>query len=166
MLQKMFLNEFEFELANTLKLLKAIPDDKLDYKLQPQLWSVAQLASHIAEIYNWYDLTFNMNEFAIDKYVYDKGDLTKAANIVAKLEENASKARLVLENLDETKLKDNWTMTHGGNVVFGPMTKLEVARGFLYNHLYHHRGQLTAYLRAAGCQIPALYGNAYQGPLG
>lgn len=37
MLKKAFLNEFEFELVNTHKLLSAIPDDKLEFKVQPQL---------------------------------------------------------------------------------------------------------------------------------
>ncbi|MCX8473596.1 MAG: hypothetical protein ORN85_08105 [Sediminibacterium sp.] len=72
----------------------------------------------------------------------------------------------MLENFDDTKLNEMWSMTSGGKVVFGPMSKIATARGFLFNHLYHHRGQLTVYLRAAGCQIPALYGNAYQGILG
>ncbi|MEY2916625.1 MAG: hypothetical protein RIS73_339 [Bacteroidota bacterium] len=162
MIKQALLSEFEHEAENTRKLLQAIPDTALDYKPQPHLWSVGQLASHIAEVYNWYDGTFNQDVFDMGTYKYDKGDISKASNIVAKFEENVAAARTVLANADETTFINVWRMQMGGHDLMPPMPKVVVVRGFLFNHLYHHRGELVAHLRATGNKIPGLYGPSYE----
>lgn len=162
MIKQALLGEFMHEAENTRKLLQAIPDSALDYKPQPHLWSVAQLASHIAEVYNWFDCTFNQDVFDMGSYKYDKGDVSKASNIVAKFEENFVAAKAVLENSDESKYMNNWHMQMGGQDLMPPMPKVVVARGFLFNHLYHHRGELISHLRATGNKVPGLYGPTYE----
>ena len=154
--------EFIFEAENTRKLLNAIPDEALDYKPQPQLWSIAQLASHIAEVYNWYKPTFNQDVFDMGSYQYDKGDISRAANIIAKLEENISDAKYVLENADENTFNNTWHMQMSGNDIMPPMPKHQVIRSLLFNHLYHHRGELISHLRASGNKVPGLYGSTYE----
>lgn len=161
MIKQGLLNEFDYEVENTRKLLKAIPDSALEYKSQPQLWSIAQLASHIAQVYNWFEDTFNVDEFDMATYKYDKGDITKAENIVAKFEENVVKARKVLENSDESTYFNNWSMGMNGQTFIGPAPRIAMVRGFLFNHLYHHRGEMVAYLRASGNKVPGLYGPTY-----
>lgn len=162
MIKQALLGEFEHEAENTRKLLQAIPDTALDYKPQPQLWSVGQLASHIAEVYNWFDPTFNQDVFDMGSYKYNKGDISKASNIVEKFEENVAAARKVLENADETAFMNMWHMQMGGKDIMPPMPKVVVARSFLFNHLYHHRGELVAHLRSTGNTIPGLYGPTYE----
>src|ERR1700755_1106484 len=98
MIVKTLLGEFMHEADNTRKILQAIPDSALNYKPAEHLWSTGQLASHIAEVYNWYDPTFNLDVFEMGEYKYDKGDISRAANIVNKFEENVKKAQAVLEN--------------------------------------------------------------------
>jgi uncharacterized damage-inducible protein DinB len=158
MMIKSLLGEFMHEAENTRKLLKAIPDSALDYKPSEKNWSIAQLASHIAEVYNWYDGTFNLDVMDMANYKYDKGDITKAANIVAKFEENVAKAQSVLENAKDETMMTPWKMVHGENEFMPAMPRIQVVRGFLFNHLYHHRGEMVAHLRAAGCKVPGLYG--------
>jgi len=162
MIKKALLGEFEHEAENTRKLLQAIPDAALDYRPQPHLWSVGQLASHIAEVYNWFDGTFNQDVFDMGSYKYDKGDISKASNIVAKFEENVAAARTVLENADEAAFMNVWHMQMGGQDIMPPMPKVVMVRSFLFNHLYHHRGELVAHLRAAGNTVPGLYGPNYE----
>ncbi len=162
MIKQALLGEMLYEADNTRKLLQAIPDSALDYRPQPQLWSVGQLASHIAECYNWFDGTFNQDVFDMGTYTYDKGDITKASNIVAKFEENLAKAKAVLENSDEATYFNEWRMQAGGNDLMPPMPRIQVVRGFLFNHLYHHRGELVAHLRASGNKVPGLYGPTYE----
>ena len=156
MIKQGLLNEFNYEAENTRKLLKAIPDSALDYRPQPHLWSIGQLASHIAEVYNWFPDTFQVDEFDMGTYKYDKGDISKAENIVAKFEENVTKAREVLENSDESTYMNNWSMVMGGNTLMPPAPRIAMVRGFLFNHLYHHRGELVAHLRASGHKVPGL----------
>lgn len=162
MIKQALLGEFMHEAENTRKLLNAIPDSALDYRPQPHLWSVGQLASHIAEVYNWFDATFNQDFFDMGGYKYDKGDISKASNIAAKFEENLAAAKTVLENWDESTAMNNWHMQMGGQDLMPPMPKVVVARGFLFNHLYHHRGELIAHLRASGNKVPGLYGPTYE----
>lgn len=162
MIKQALLGEFFHEAENTRKLINAIPDSALDYRPQPHLWSVGQLASHIAEVYNWFGATINQDVFDMGTYKYDKGDISKASNIVAKLEQNIAIAKEVLENADETKFMNMWHMQMGGNDIMPAMPKINVIRGFLFNHLYHHRGELVAHLRASGNKVPGLYGPTYE----
>ena len=134
----------------------------MDYRPQPHLWSIGQLASHIAEIYNWFDGTFNVDEFDMGTYKYDKGDISKAENIVAKFEENVANAREILENSDESQYFNNCSMTMNGQTVMQPRPRIAMVRGFLFNHLYHHRGEMVAHLRATGNLVPGLYGPTYE----
>jgi len=158
MIVQSFLAEFMHEAENTRKLLNAIPDSALDYKPGEKSWTTGQLASHIAEVYNWYDGTINQDVFDMGAYQYDKGDISKAGNIVAKFEENVKKAQTVLENAKDEDMMTTWRMQMGGNDIFPAMPRVTVMRGFLFNHLYHHRGELIVYLRATGNKVPGLYG--------
>ncbi|RKS98145.1 DinB family protein [Chryseobacterium defluvii] len=158
MIKQGLLGEFLHEAENTRKILKAIPNSALDWRPSEKNWTTAQLASHIAEVYNWYDATFNMDVFNMGAYQYDKGDISNIDHIVAKFEENVTKAQQVLENSDESTYFNEWKMEMDGNILFPPMPRIQVVRGFLYNHLYHHRGELVVYLRATGNKVPGLYG--------
>jgi uncharacterized damage-inducible protein DinB len=162
MMKQALMGEFQHEAENTRKLLSMIPDSALDYRPQPHLWSIGQLASHIAEVYNWYDPTFNQDAFEMGTYKYDKGDISKVSNILEKLEANLKKAQEAIEKSDEAQYMNNWSMTHDGNSVFPAMPKIQVIRGFLYNHLYHHRGEMISHLRASGNKVPSLYGPNYE----
>ncbi len=162
MLKQALLGEFMHEVENTRKLLSMIPDSALEYRPQPHLWSVAQLASHIAEVYNWYDGTFNQDFMDMSTYKYDKADITKVENILQKFEANVDKARAAIEKSDESQYMNTWTLQVDQTAIMPPMPKVQVIRGFLYNHLYHHRGELISHLRATGNKVPSLYGPNYE----
>ncbi|WBZ96191.1 DinB family protein [Chryseobacterium wangxinyae] len=146
------------EAESTRKLLKEIPDASLEFKPSEINWTTAQLASHISEIYNWYEVTFNQDVFDMGTYQYDKGDISKAENIVSKFEENVANAQQAIEKWDESTMMNDWKMEMDGNFIFPPMSKIQVIRSFLYNHLYHHRGELIVYLRSTGNKVPGMYG--------
>ena len=157
-MKEAFLAELKYEAGNTRKLLEAMTDESLGYKPDHKNWSMAQLASHIAETYNWYTDTFSTNNFDMGTYKYDKGEISKASNIVAKFEENLPKAIAALESVpDDSVFMETWAMSMGGQDLM-QMPRVQAIRTFLMNHLYHHRGQFTVYLRAAGCKVPGTYG--------
>ncbi|RYD96522.1 MAG: damage-inducible protein DinB [Sphingobacteriales bacterium] len=162
MIKQVLLGEFMHEAENTRKLLQAVPDAALDYRPQPFLWSVAELATHIATIYAWYEGVFSVDVFNFDQFHYEHPDYSKKDNILAKFEENFEKARQSIAASDENHYMKDWTMKHGDKVLIGPMQKMQAIRSFLYNHLYHHRGELVAHLRASGHKVPALYGPTYE----
>jgi uncharacterized damage-inducible protein DinB len=163
MIVQSLIGEFEHEVENTRKLLKAVPDSALNFKPSEINWSTGQLASHIAEVYNWYEPTFHQDVMDMAAYKYDKGDISKAENIVAKFEENVKAARSALERATDEIMFTNWTMVYGGiDPVFPVMPRIQVVRGFLFNHLYHHRGELVIHLRSTGNKVPGLYGPTYE----
>lgn len=165
MLVKSILGEFLHEAESTRKLLNAIPDSALNWKPSDTSWTTGQLASHIAEIYNWYPGTVHGSEFDMGTYKYDKGDITKASNIVAKFEENVKKAQASLESATDESMFENWKMVAGGQTLLPEMPRIQVMRGFLMNHIYHHRGEMIVYLRSTGNKVPGMYGPVFEDSL-
>lgn len=159
MIIQSLLGEFSFEVENTRKLLNAIPDSALSWKPAEKNWTTGQLASHIAEVFNWYEPTLHQDVMDMAAYKYDKGDISKASNIVAKFEENVLKAKDSLERATDESMFGEWKMVVGDQpALFPPMPRIQVVRSFLFNHLYHHRGELVVYLRATGNKVPSMYG--------
>ena len=162
MITQSLLAELQFEANNTRKLLDAIPDDVLTYKPNDFNWTIAELASHVAEVYNWWPVTLHENVLDLEQYKYDKGDITSMSHIKAKLEENITKAVESLTDYPDEKYMETWSMKMGEKEVMPPAPRIQVVRGFLMNHLYHHRGELVAFLRANGKPVPGLYGPSYE----
>lgn len=158
MIVQSLLGEFQHEAENTRQMLKAIPDSALNWKPSEKNWTTAQLASHIAEIYNWFEYTLKLSTFDMATYKYDKGDISKASNIVAKFEDNMQKARYALESTTDADMMENWKMVMGDQPLLPEAPRIQMLRGFVMNHLYHHRGELVIYLRATGNKVPAIYG--------
>lgn len=154
--------EFEHEVSNTRKLLQAVPEKDLDYKPAETSWTMGELAQHIATIYYWYVGTLNQDVYDITAGHLERGDTNDIKATLALFESNVEKARNALKSLTEDKLQDNWIMKAGEKVVLGPMPRGVVARGFLFNHIYHHRGEMIVYLRATGNKVPGLYGPTYE----
>jgi uncharacterized damage-inducible protein DinB len=162
MITQSILGELQFEAENTRKLFDAIPDDVLEYKANDFNWTLAGYASHIAEIYNWWEATLRDNIFEMSTYKYDRGDISNMKSLKATLEQNIAKAVKSLENYPEERWMEIWTMQMNGKDLMPPMPRIQVVRGFMMNHLYHHRGEIVAYLRANGKPVPGLYGPSFE----
>lgn len=162
MLLQDLLGEFEHEVENTRKLLHAVPQKDLHYKPAPISWTMGELAQHIATIYHWYigALTKDVYDVAADGL--QRGDPHDIAATLDLFERNVAEARKALQGSTDESLQQPWTMTSGSRTVLGPMPRSIVARGFLFNHIYHHRGELVIYLRATGNKVPGLYGPTYE----
>lgn len=155
-------DEFEHEVTNTRKLLQAVPEKDLGYKPADISWTMGQLAQHIATIYHWYAGTLTQDVYDMATDHLERGDVNDINATLALFENNVEKARVALRSLTEQKLQDNWTMKFGEKVILGPLPRGTVSRGFLFNHIYHHRGELVVYLRATGNKVPGMYGPTYE----
>ncbi|MES2650723.1 MAG: DinB family protein [Bacteroidota bacterium] len=156
------IQEFENEVNNTRKLLQAIPEKDLGYKPSEISWTMGELAQHIATIYYWYVGTFNMDVYDITADHLERGDTNDIKATLALFESNVEKARTAFQSLTEQKLQEDWIMKAGEKVVLGPLPRRIVLRGFLFNHIYHHRGEIIVYLRATGNKVPSIYGPTYE----
>lgn len=158
---KSLLDEFEHEVTSTRKLLLAVSQKDIDYRPAPTSWTMGELAQHIATIYYWYvgTLTEDVYDMAADRIQRgDPGDIQATVDL---FEKNVESARAALHSISDEKLQDLWTMKSGDHTLIGPMPRGVVVRSFLFNHVYHHRGEMIVYLRATGNKVPGLYGPTY-----
>jgi len=156
------IQEFEHEVNNTRKFLAAVPEKDLAYKPSEVSWTMGELAQHIATIYYWYVGTFTQDVYDLSKDHLERGEPSDLEATLALFERNVEKAREAFKSLTEENLKDDWTMKVGDRVMVGPLPRVVVMRSFLYNHIYHHRGELVIYLRATGNKVPSIYGPTYE----
>lgn len=162
MILKHWLQEFEQEASNTRKLLQSVPQKDLSYRPADISWTMGELAQHIATIYYWYVGTLTQDTYDIAADHLERGSPNNIRETLTLFENNVEKARETLTSLKEEQLSDEWTMKAGNKVLMGPMPRAIVARNFLFNHLYHHRGEMIVYLRATGNKVPGLYGPTYE----
>ncbi len=160
MIVQSLINEFNYEAESTRRLLSAIPDSALDFKVTNHelSWTTAQLASHIVNIYSWYEPTLHQPSLDMANFGFVPYDIDNMKSILTRFEENVVKARAAVERTTEEILAQSWSMTVGERVVIPPTPKVAVMRSFLMNHLYHHRGEMIVYLRSSGNIVPGLYG--------
>ncbi|TCZ68293.1 DinB family protein [Flaviaesturariibacter aridisoli] len=162
MLLQSLQGEFEHEVKNTRKLLEAVPAGKTGFTITDFGWTMGQLAQHIATIYHWYAGTLKLDAYDPGAENLQRPDPSDIEATRVLFEKNVSEAREALHSICEEDLFRNWTMRNKGQTIVPPTPRIQVARGFLFNHLYHHRGELVIYLRAAGVKPPGLYGPTYE----
>lgn len=162
MIVQALIQEFEHEVTSTRKLLQAVPAKDINYKPSPISWTMGQLAQHIATIYYWYvgALTEDVYDLAADNL--ERGDVADIQATIALFEKNVEKARAALKTVTEESLQTPWTMKSGEHTVLGPLPRVTVTRSFLFNHIYHHRGEMMVYLRSTGNIVPSIYGPTYE----
>lgn len=158
--------EFENEVKSTRRLLQAVPEKDLSYKPSPTSWTMGELAQHIATIYYWYAGTLTQDEYDMAADHLERGSTDDIEATRELFEKNVEKAREALKSVTEESLQQSWTMKAGERTLMGPFPRGSVARGFLFNHIYHHRGEMIVYLRATGNKVPGLYGPTYEESVG
>ncbi len=156
--KKAFLGELDQENASTRKLLEVIPMEHAQWKPHDKSMTLIQLATHIAEIGAWVRSTLEKSEIDFAKGDYVPPQIpTNTAELLALHDRCSSDAVACLQSVDEEVFNENWTMRNGEEVYF-TMPKVAVIRIWTCNHLYHHRGQMTVYLRMLGIKVPGMYG--------
>jgi uncharacterized damage-inducible protein DinB len=162
MLLKTLIDEFEYEVKSTRRMLEAVPQKDLLYKPSPISWTMGELAQHIATIYYWYTGTLTTDAYDLSKDSLERGDIYDIRATLELFESNVQKAREALNSISDEDLTKPWTMMIGEQTVLGPLPRIVAARGFLFNHIYHHRGEMVVYLRATGNKVPGMYGPTFE----
>ena len=150
------LPEFDQEMANTRKTLERVPDNKLDYKPDPKSMSMAQLASHIAEMCGWLPAMVQNSKLDIPAD-YKPFLATSRKQLLDLFDKNVAASRAALAGLEDSAFMQDWSLSFAGNTMF-TLPRIAVYRSMTMNHVIHHRAQLTVYFRLNGVPVPALYG--------
>ena len=159
-ISQMFLPEFDHEAANTRKTLDRVPDDKWDWKPHPKSGTLGWLAGHVATLNDWVTTTIKTDQLDFAPVSGPKYEQPKTRNhkeLLEVFDRVTAEARAAIAGVSDEALMKPWTLLMGGQVLF-TMPRAAVLRGFGFNHLIHHRGQLTMYLRTLDIPVPALYG--------
>lgn len=154
------LPEFDHEMAGVRKTLERIPEDKLDWTPHEKSMSFRGLATHVSNMPRWATMTMVEESFDMAP---EGGEQIKeepvdsVADALAKLDENVAAARAAIAEASDEAMMTPWALLSGGHEIF-KMPRVAVLRSMIMNHLIHHRGQLTVYLRLNDVPLPALYG--------
>jgi uncharacterized damage-inducible protein DinB len=148
--------EMKHESSMTKKILEKVPMDKKDWKPHEKSMTLGRLASHVAEITHWVSDILNRSEFDFMKD-YKSNNADTNDDLMKIYQEKLDKALEDLSKVNEEDLKKHWVAKSGGQVYYD-LPKGVALRGWAYNHLYHHRGQLSVYLRLLDIPVPGMYG--------
>jgi len=149
------LAELDQEAGVTRKLLERVPADKLDWRPHPRSMSLGQLAMHIATIPGRITGMANVDVFEFAGI--NPPALGTTAEILSALEAGLAEARTILASMDDARLMAVWTARKDGKTMMA-LPRIAVLRAIMLNHWYHHRGQLTVYLRMLDVPVPSVYG--------
>jgi len=150
------LPEFDREMTVTRKLLERVPEDRFAWKPHTRSMSLGELASHIATLPGWGAVTLNQSE--IDMGGTNTSVVAASrADLLARFDGNVAGTRAALAGKSDAEMMAKWSLKQNGRTLF-TMPKTAVWRSFVLNHLVHHRGQLSVYLRLNDVPVPAMYG--------
>ncbi len=158
-LNETILAELLEEAEATRQLLKLVPFDKASYKPHEKSMTLKRLAVHVAEITGWYKECLVQDELDFAKGDFTPKEYNSTDDIVALHDRLVIQAEKILKETPESEFEKPWTMRSGAQVFF-TLPKKNVVRSWCLNHLYHHRGQLTVYLRLLDVPLPATYGTS------
>lgn len=150
------LPEFDHEMATTRKLLERVPEDRLSWKPHDKSFSLGQLAQHVANIPTWGHMTLERPDIDLEAFP-PPAPMGSRAAILEFFEKNRADARRSLIGRTDAELMAPWSLKKGDHTMF-TMPKATVWRTFVMNHLVHHRGQLSVYLRQQDVPLPSMYG--------
>jgi uncharacterized damage-inducible protein DinB len=153
---KNLIAELEFELISTAKLLHLVPEDKLEWQPHPRAMTLGQLAFHVAAIPGRYLQFGEEGTTTLDALSYHQTPKDKEEILMAFGDSRAA-AEKRLRNDDGDWDSKTWQLTKDGSAVF-TLDLPTYIRLLIFNHLIHHRGQLSSYLRILNILVPSIYG--------
>ncbi len=156
-LNESFINELNFEKLSTRKILERVPMDKADWKPHEKSMPLGRLASHVAEIPDWITHTLTKDELNFNTGEWEPVVFKTSKEMLDYFDKNVELALKALSETSDEKMHTNWALKMDGNVLF-EMPKIQVLRTWAFNHLVHHRAQLSVYLRLNNISVPGVYG--------
>jgi uncharacterized damage-inducible protein DinB len=155
-----FLPEFDHEMGTTRKTLERVPETNTDWKPHDKSMTMGRLAGHLVELPTLVPL-------ALERESVDfrpPGAPPRQPNIMSTrkqlledFDKNVAAARAAIAQSSDEDLKKIFTLQAGGKTIFS-LPRTAALRGFILNHIIHHRGQLSVYLRLNNVAVPSIYG--------
>jgi len=153
------LNELYQEAAVTRRVLERVSGDKLEWRPHPKSMSLGQLAMHVASIPGNLSRLVQADEFDASQANLTPPTPGIVEEILTAHDASLRVAQDYLGGVDEQTARESWRLTFKGKEVFTSPRSV-VIRSLMLNHWYHHRGQLSVYLRLLDVPVPVIYGRS------
>jgi uncharacterized damage-inducible protein DinB len=152
-----YVEELRQEAVTTRKLFERTPEGHHAWKPHPRSMSLFTLTSHIAEIPSWVELILSQDEFVMDPKSHKPWIAKDRGELLATFDVNITRAIELLAKVSDDRLSKPWTFKAAEKTIF-VLPRVAVLRTMVLNHLIHHRGQLSVYLRLKDVPLPPIYG--------
>jgi uncharacterized damage-inducible protein DinB len=150
------LAELESEAAITRRVLERVPEGKGDWKPHEKSMPMGRLAGLVANMPGWIAMMLTQDEFDVAAGP-PPAPIKTNQDLLAAFDANVARSKDALKKTNDAHLETKWRMLARGHVV-SEVSRYENLRSGVLNHLAHHRGQLTVYLRLNDVPIPSIYG--------
>ena len=152
-----FIKELDMEAAITKRVLERVPDGQLSWRPHPKSSSLGQLALHVASLPQQLTRFVASDSLDVSSTSTLQPTPTSRAELLATFDDSLNAARRYLHGLDDDSATAAWRLMAGDKELFSA-PRAAVLRSFLFNHWYHHRGQVVVYLRLLDVPVPSVYG--------
>lgn len=149
-----YIRELESEVRATAECLKVVPMDKPDWKPHEKSMALGYLAILTADIPRWIQYAIEKGE--VDFATYPQAKAETAEELVAHFEKSVEAAKRALENVTDEDLKKTFYLRNDGQELMSSPIDETIMSSI--NHMVHHRGQLTVYMRLNDIAVPSIYG--------
>ena len=149
------LMELEQEAKTTRRVLERVPGDRLGWKPHKKSRTLGELALHVASTPG--AVATLACESEVQAPDFRDQVPQSAAELIPALDQSVATAKRLLANMDDAKLSETWRVKRNGQEVLA-IPRAALLRSIMLNHWYHHRGQLSVYLRELGVPVPSIYG--------
>jgi uncharacterized damage-inducible protein DinB len=153
------LNEFRDEVAITKRVLDRVPADKLSWRPHEKSMSLGQLAIHVANIPGNVARLVQLEEFDVSTANFVPTPPNNLEEVHAAFRQSIQAAEDYLQSVSEQAVLGPWRLTAAGKQIF-TKPRVAIVRTIMLNHWYHHRGQLSVYLRLLDVPVPVIYGRS------
>jgi len=149
-----FAVELKAEQSSTLKCLERIPPELFGYKPHPKSMELGYLTLLVAEIPLWIAHIAKHPEIDLATFPHNKAQTTQ--EVVDHFHNNMAQAAEALQAIQEGQLNEKFELKSNGQVLYTSDKKEQITQAI--NHMVHHRGQLTVYMRLNDIAVPSIYG--------
>jgi uncharacterized damage-inducible protein DinB len=159
------LKELEQEAHTTRRVLERVPDKHLAWRPHQKARTLGELALHVALVPGAVaELIASPSPAQAPTFVDPSP--ASASELIPTLDESLAKANRILTGMTDAAFTDTLRMMQSDRELFA-VPRAALLRSIMLNHWYHHRGQLTVYLRELDVAIPSIYGpSADENPFG
>ena len=152
------LAEFDHEMRTTRRLLERVPEEALGWKPHDKSMSLVQLSLHLANLPSWAPTIMAAESFDLASLGTEtRPKMPSREWLLNDFDTKAATARKTFAEASDPEFLARWTLKKDGHEMFS-LPRLAAIRSFVMNHMIHHRGQLSVYLRLQNVPVPPIYG--------